>query len=113
METTEYLTDREIGERIKALRGEHGFSQEQLGELLGLPQYAVSKIETGDRVASARELVALSRAFGVTMAQLVQREMATPPMFGDGDGDGDGVRESLRQFRACIDEFHGVETLVA
>jgi hypothetical protein len=47
------------------------------------------------------------------MAQLVQREVATPPMFRVGDGDGEGVRESLRLFRACIDEFHGVETLVA
>lgn len=112
METSTYLTDAEIGDRIRRLRDRDGLSQSELGERLGLAQYVVSKIEGGDRVVSARELVALSQIFGTTTAELVQREVDVAPMLRLGDGVGEGVQGSLRIFRACIDEFHGIETLV-
>lgn len=107
-----YLTDSEIGGRIRELRERQGLSQEELGGRLGVAQYVVSKIERGDRAVTARELVELSQVFGVTTASLMQREAEAAPLLRLGEGAGDGVRQSLEIFRACIEEFHGIEALV-
>jgi transcriptional regulator with XRE-family HTH domain len=107
-----YRTDQEVGAYIKELRSRRGLSQDDLGRLLGVPQSTVSRIETGDRAIGGRELAALSREFGVTTSELLEREAAVPAFLRVGEGDGEGVQESLRIFRACIDEFHGIETLV-
>lgn len=37
-----------VGERIKFLREKNGESQQKLGEILGLTQNAISKLENGD-----------------------------------------------------------------
>lgn len=37
----------ELAEQIAALRKKHGFSQEELGEKLGVSRQAVSKWESG------------------------------------------------------------------
>lgn len=40
----------ELAEQIAALRKKHGFSQEELGEKLGVSRQAVSKWESGQAV---------------------------------------------------------------
>lgn len=40
----------ESGKRIKALRKEHGLTQEQLAEQLGVAANTIARIETGNRV---------------------------------------------------------------
>lgn len=96
-----------MGGRIRVLRERQGLSRENLGKRLGISADVVSLIERGDRVVSARELVDLSRAFGVTTGGLVRREGLDAPAEGS-----EGLRESLRIFRSCIEEFHGIEALV-
>ena len=52
----------ESGKRIKALRKEHGLTQEQLAEQLGVAANTIARIETGNRGISidlAIELVVL------------------------------------------------------
>ena len=64
------------GERVRQERERLKLSQEKLAAklpLLGLDvtQKAVSRIETGDRVVADYELVALSKALGVSVEYLL------------------------------------------
>ena len=82
----------ESGKRIKALRKEHGLTQEQLAEQLGVAANSIARIETGNRGISIdlaielvvrfdtsridnylgkvtpREMVAIEKALSVSLA---------------------------------------------
>lgn len=58
-----------LGTRIAALRRERGLSQEALGELVGVSRQAVSKWESDSALPDVNNCVALSRAFGITLAR--------------------------------------------
>ena len=68
-----------LGTRIAALRRERGLSQEALGELVGVSRQAVSKWESDSTLPDVNNCVALSRAFGITLAQLLELEEETAP----------------------------------
>ncbi len=63
-----------IGRRIKAQREQHGLSQRQLADILGVSRPAVSEIENDSRKVSAEELVKLSRVLAVTVDFLLGLE---------------------------------------
>ncbi len=56
---------KKLGMRIKALRGQAGYSQEKLADLLKISRVSLSQIETGGRKISAEEIVELSKIFNV------------------------------------------------
>ena len=60
-----------FGDRLKAARKEHGFSQEQLAEQVGVSRQAVSKWEVGDAIPDTDKLVPLARALGITVDELL------------------------------------------
>ena len=62
-----------IGARIKELRRKRGWSQEQLGDLVGFSQSKISKIENGDW-DSLSDLRLIARALGVPIEKLVREE---------------------------------------
>ncbi|WP_346705056.1 helix-turn-helix domain-containing protein [uncultured Agathobaculum sp.] len=66
------------GEKIAALRREKGFSQEALGEKLGLSRQAVSKWEADQAVPTMDNLVELSRLFGVPVDTLLRPDEPLP-----------------------------------
>ena len=66
------------GEKIAALRREKGFSQEALGEKLGLSRQAVSKWESDQAVPTMDNLVELSRLFGVPVDTLLRPDEPLP-----------------------------------
>ena len=66
------------GEKIAALRREKGFSQEALGEKLGLSRQAVSKWESDQAVPTMDNLVELSRLFGVPVETLLRPDEPLP-----------------------------------
>ena len=55
-----------FGIRIHSLRREYSLTLKQFGELFGLTEQAVSKIETGSRLTSIEKLVAIAEYFQVT-----------------------------------------------
>lgn len=57
---------KKLGERIKALRQNLGFSQEQLANKLKMNRVSLSQVESGQREVSAREIARMSKIFGVT-----------------------------------------------
>ena len=69
-----------LNERIRALRKEHGYSQEQMARKLHLTQGAISQWENGITVPAADQLMTLADVFGITVDELLGREQQeTPP----------------------------------
>jgi transcriptional regulator with XRE-family HTH domain len=69
-----------LSDRIRALRKEHGYSQEQMARKLHLTQGAISQWENGLTVPAADQLMALADVFGITVDDLLGREQQeTPP----------------------------------
>ena len=62
-----------FSERLRELRTKHKISQTQLGEIVGISQFAVSKIEKSERAASIEVLYALADYFDVSLDYLVGR----------------------------------------
>ena len=60
---------RELGSMLKALRGERGWTADQVAERLGFSASKVSRLETGQRGASARDVAMLSDLYQVDEAQ--------------------------------------------
>ena len=69
---------KELGARIAALRKEHGLTQTQLADELGLTQQMVASCEVGRRRVPVSLLPAIAEALAVTLEQLIGQK-ATPP----------------------------------
>jgi transcriptional regulator with XRE-family HTH domain len=107
-----YRTQAEVGERIRTLRSDAALSQRELGEVLGVDQTAVSRIESGDRALTGRELMLAADYFGVPSASIIQAEEDALTLLRAGDAEQDDVKRSLDEFRSCIEDYFGVEALV-
>ena len=66
------MSDRTLGERIKAHRTALGMSQEKLAQSLGVTAQAVSKWETGAAEPSPSNLLALAKLYGVDPGDLLR-----------------------------------------
>ena len=61
----------QIGKFIADLRKEHGFTQEQLGDKIGVTNKTISRWETGAYLPPADALLALSELFGVSINEIL------------------------------------------
>ena len=59
-----------IGDKIRTLRRKRGWSQEQLGAMVGFSQSKISKIENGDW-DSLRDLRLIAKVLGVKLKDLI------------------------------------------
>jgi transcriptional regulator with XRE-family HTH domain len=59
-----------IGGRIRQLRYDRGWSQRQLGDLAGVSESLISRVESGGRGLSKDAARAVATAFGITPAEL-------------------------------------------
>ena len=67
-----------LGQRISEYRKGLGISQEELGARLGVSRQAVSKWETDIASPDMENLLALSREFGISVAELTATPEETP-----------------------------------
>ena len=64
--------DMDMGERIKALRVEKGWSQEELGRMVGLQRAAINKYEKGNVENMKRSIIKkMSELFEVSPSYLM------------------------------------------
>ena len=63
-----------LGENLAKYRKKAGYSQEELADKLGVSRQAVSKWERGEASPDTENLIALSRLYGVTLDDLVNKE---------------------------------------
>lgn len=61
----------QIGEFIANLRKEHGFTQEQLGEKIGVTNKTVSRWETGTYLPPVDALLTISELFDVSINEIL------------------------------------------
>lgn len=80
-----------LNEKIKALRKQHGYSQQQVANKMHITQGAISQWENGLTVPAADQLVALANIFSITVDELLERE--TAPQAKDEAWE---IRERLR-----------------
>jgi transcriptional regulator with XRE-family HTH domain len=60
-----------LGERIRALRRDKQWNQDDLADASGLDRAYVAGVEAGLRNPTLRNLLRFSRAFGITLSELV------------------------------------------
>ena len=67
----EQLADKEIGDRVKAIRNWRGLTQANLVEKMELGWHfsTLAKIETGERALRVREMPKLATALGLTVSE--------------------------------------------
>lgn len=65
------LSKRDIGERVRALRRQHGMSQVELAQALGTYQTVISAIERGVRGLSLQHTVRLAKALKASPDQIL------------------------------------------
>jgi Zn-dependent peptidase ImmA (M78 family)/transcriptional regulator with XRE-family HTH domain len=58
------LDSKELGRRFRKIRENHGFTQQDLAGLLGIPRPAVVQIEAGNRSLDSVELMKLAKELG-------------------------------------------------
>ncbi len=66
-----------MGENIRILRDNAGFTQGNLAVFLGVDQSLISKVEKGERNLSADMIEKIASLFGVTVDQLEKQNVAT------------------------------------
>lgn len=93
-----------LGEKIYNLRTEKGFSQEALGEKLGVSRQSVSKWETDQSVPELDKIVALSEIFKVSTDYLL-KEKEDLYFVTDEPGVKELVREVYRHDRRSRYEY--------
>lgn len=67
-----------FAEKLMELRRSKGWSQEQLGELLGVTRQTVSKWELGSTTPEMEKIAAISELFGITTDELIKGTKPQP-----------------------------------
>lgn len=106
----EHLSDKEVGERLRSLREEAAERQVDLAAVLDLDQAAMSRIESGQRPLTARELALLGQHYGVPVSAILEPEPESA-LLRDGEANPAEISEALREFHRHIDAFFGARAL--
>lgn len=61
-----------LGRRIRVLRSERGWTQQQLADMTGIGRVHVSELENGKREAGLRMLEKLADTFEMTVSDLLK-----------------------------------------
>lgn len=97
--------DLKTAEKLARLRKEHGYSQEELAEKLGVSRQAVSKWERGESSPDTDNLIALAVLYGISLDEMLSF-----------DGTNKSTREANREREECetdderVKEFFSVRT---
>ncbi|MEE0681968.1 MAG: helix-turn-helix domain-containing protein [Candidatus Gastranaerophilaceae bacterium] len=68
------MFDKNIfSQRLRSLRKAKNLNQNQLGQAVGLTQFAISKIERAERAASIEVICALADYFDISVDYLIGR----------------------------------------
>ena len=71
------MINKIIGENIRTLRENAGFTQRSLASFMKVDQSMISKVEKGERSLSTDMLEKISALFGVTVEQMESQTMTT------------------------------------
>ena len=63
-----------LGKRLKILREQTRFTQEEIAKMLGVQRLVITNIENGSRKITAEELYIFSKIYGLSMEELYTGE---------------------------------------
>jgi len=110
METT--TAPPSFGQKLRKLRKERGWSQDEFGKLAGIHGRHVGKYEIGHAMPNAETAVKLSEVLGVSIDFLLRDDLDEDTVYGAPLRD----RNLLRQFEAVErmsdDDRHVVSSLI-
>jgi len=66
-----YICKMDIGEKIRLVRAQKGFSQQYVGQKIGLSQNIIHNIESGKRKPDFEEILKLSEILEVSPTELM------------------------------------------
>lgn len=69
---------KKIGAKVRRLRKKHGYTQEQLSELLDIGIRSLGKIETGNSFPSTETLEKILKVFKISAQELFDFEYLQP-----------------------------------
>ena len=69
---------RRVGRRVAQARGDRGWTQEQLAEVIGIEPVSLSRLETGDRALSLSSLGEIADALDLGLGALIGVEADLP-----------------------------------
>ena len=69
------ITRKQLGEHIKMLREDFGYSQEELAKKIKISRPAISQIESGSRDVNSIELVNLAKVFDISTDKLLDQDI--------------------------------------
>jgi transcriptional regulator with XRE-family HTH domain len=102
--TANTLDPKVVGRTIRIFRLKAGYAQTKLAKAADLDVKTISRLENGDFLPSLETVVALSRALGRSIDELVG--LAAPPEASEEDeGDGAARRASLEARVAELERF--------
>ena len=68
------LEIKELGVKVKKMREERSFTQQDLADMCEVDTRTIQRIERGDSGIGLHILFALSDAFGVSVSQLLEKD---------------------------------------
>ncbi len=98
-----YRTERQIIERIAALRAERNVSKRQIADRLGIDPSAVSRMESGQRGLAAAEMAAIAEMLGVTTDALLMDD--EPVTVLRADADDENVAAAMNAVDELVETF--------
>lgn len=72
------MSDEKIHEKLKTLRENNGFTQEQMGDFLRMHRTTYTKIENGQTRLSLELAGKLSKLFQVDIKEFLESELSSP-----------------------------------
>lgn len=69
--SSERLDNKIIGQVVRKLRDDNGYTQQKLGELAGCSRSAIAQLERGAMAASLETLSDVARALGVNLSYII------------------------------------------
>ena len=102
--------DTQIAERLQKLRKEHGYSQEQLADEMGVSRQAVSKWERGEASPDTDNLIALARLYNISVDDLLFEKPAEAEKESRPDAEQDKVERN--HHNAVLSIFSSVTVFV-
>lgn len=78
------LSKKKLGERLRAIREQRGYSQGKLARLLGAHPQSISQVERGVRGLTIQQVVKLARKLKVSTDDILgENKRAVTPLNGD------------------------------
>lgn len=98
----------EIANRLIELRKRHGYSQEELGDKIGVSRQAVSKWESGESSPTIENIIALSKLYGVRIDEILDTDK---PLKSRAPADKGGETASGEDGLAGLEKLSELEKI--